>query len=940
MSNVSSNYSASLGDFVRLSGSTVRSEGNYCLEKNEKGGFILGIDNHHRHITVINRGKGMSGSKAEKANNRNINLDFYKAFCAFVNASKFKRLDSVQNVLARAKGELLRRKLAEGEKSAYEGLDTPLERRTVRRLMADLKNAIKSEFKSKFEKEHPLYNVQINDVLGSIDDLKCGAGGFGGFFSGLFGSQPDESKFFLTLVQDISPNEVFDKVDSADKTTVADNKMIRTHLSGALEKLAQDILKENNLTRKVADDIKAIREKAKDLTSEANIGKALSVKDAKSLSEYYYDMVGKYLPRNETTRKNAAYSGGLIGPTVRSEYEELQTYAGEIARIENLNDEESHVVPPSPEFTSSLKGVLGRTSLTLNAEQAGNALLSPILGYLKTYTSAFVGGMELKTNANGLLTLKLKDIVAKDEIYKFALEKMANPDDANIADDVKTKADLAKNMLGDLEELTISIVPKIVNEPIRGDESDPPKTHPVLRLEFPKSGLWSVKRGGEVDYSLANMVSGLLSAMAVAGAVGKFVGKNKKEEIDLEKMVNPEKAFGYTTGDDVNITTVDVDLSALKIDALAEFGLSAADLTSLKVGANGVQFGFCEPAGHRPANPQPGAGAAGFNAPHSLEAEIGTADLVTNAKTLVREHLTKKQEGLAHDSPEWQTLENRKGLLNDLGTLSLTTNPADETITVGANGMQLDSNLGRLEGTARDLVDLLKPRSLSVKLKPQIETPGKLSAEIKDFSFTAAGDTFKASLLSWALKFKPLRKFGFWLFKDKITAGVRNSFGPGATISMQDNGWPKVVLPIGTFTQGILGGATDVGAALSEIKVTSRGVKFGVDVEHVVRNPIVSGTNGDEAALMADMRVILGKQQNAITQEDVQALRRGWDRLVEMKTRIGALIAAANRRRNASKVNPMSHVDALVALKQIEDDIKEFETKRAVLGINGPWRQA
>ena len=32
--------------------------------------------------------------------------------------------------------------------------------------------------------------------------------------------------------------------------------------------------------------------------------------------------------------------------------------------------------------------------------------------------------------------------------------------------------------------------------------------------------------------------------------------------------------------------------------------------------------------------------------------------------------------------------------------------------------------------------------------------------------------------------------------------------------------------------------------------------------------------------------------------------------------------------------------DARVTLKQIEDDIREFETKRAALGINGPWRRA
>ena len=421
MSNASCNYSASLGDFVRLSGSTVRSEGNYYLEKNGKGGFILGIDNHHRHITGLNKGKGLSGSEAEKANNRKINLDFYKALCTFVKASEFKRSDSVQNVLARAKGELLRRKLAEGEKSAYEGLDTPLERRTVRRLITDLKNAIKS----KFETEHPLYNVQISDVLGSIDDLKCGAGGFGGFFSGLFGSQPDESKFFLKLVQDISPNRIFDKVDEAGKTTVADNKMIRTHLSGALDKLALDILKDiksskAELTKDALDDIKAIHARAKELASETNIGKALSVKEAKSLSEYYDAMVGKHLPENGRTR-NSASDGGLVGQAVGSETLAFQAYKNELARIKGLKvavevppPQPPPVDPPSPQFADALKNVLGKTSLTLNAEQAANALLSPLLGILRAHTSAFVGGAEVRTYADGLLTLKLTDIVAKD----------------------------------------------------------------------------------------------------------------------------------------------------------------------------------------------------------------------------------------------------------------------------------------------------------------------------------------------------------------------------------------------------------------------------------------------------------------------------------------------------------------------------------------------
>ena len=922
MSNVSSNYSASLGDFVRLSGTTARSEGNFYLENNGKGGFILGIDNHHRHITGLNKGKGLSGSEAARANNRNINLDFYNAFCAFVNASEYSKRDSVRAVLAEA-GRALLQKKSEEDPNTDKGLETALERRTVSGLMRDLENAIKGE-QGKFDKEHPLFKMKASEIFEAIKGQKCG---------GWFARGVDEADYFLKCVWKeggflSSAGGGIENVKGADQTNEDGNKMIRSYLSAALDKLAVDILKdvkssEAGLTDDALNDIKAIRAKARELMIGANIGKALSVKEAKSLAECYDAMARKHLPENGTTR-TSAYDGGLVGKAVGSETLALQAYENELARIRNLKvaaevpPPPPPVVPPSPQFTDALKNVLGKTSLTLNAEQAANALLSPLLGHLKAHTSAFVGGVEVKAVEDGLLVLKLTDIVAKDFLGKLVPELVSdNPNDTKGA-----AAGLgAKVNFGDLEALSISLVPKIVHEPVQGDESNPPRTRSVLRLTVPKTGAWRVTRGANEQTGVSDLLAGVL------------------DNVPENLLKGPGYEVKKGGQGDANLATVDVDLNALKVDALAKFGLSAADLTSLKVGANGVQFGFCEPAGHRPANPQPGAGAAGFNAPHSLEAEIGTADLVTNAKTLVREHLTKKQEGLAHDSPEWQSLENNKGLLNGLGRLALTTDPADETITLGADGMRLGDNPERLgAGAVRSLVDTLNPSSLSVKLKPRMEAPGRLSAEVKGISLT--GSTFTAKLLSWALKFKPLRKFGFWLFKDKITAGVTSSLGPQATIVMQDDGWPKVTLPVGTFTQGILGGATDVGAALSELKVTNRGVRFGIDVEHVVRNPVVAATNSEEATLMADVRTILGKRQNAITPKDIQALQTGWNSLIAMKTRIGALIAAANRRKESSTVKPMSLADARVTLKRIEDDIKEFETKGAALSINGPWRQA
>lgn len=877
---MSVNFSnAKLSDYFQLSGSSARSEGNFILENDGKGGFILGIDNHHRYIKGVNAQKGLTGSEDDKANNRKLNLGFYKEFSDFVNGSGYRDCVSVQRVLVMAREQLLQTHVENPQDKGLaenKGLDTPLKRRTVKGLEADLKSAIESESELRQEafENTPKYKTST-DVFTAIDEI--------------------DDKYEKGILK-LSDGTV-DYTNWGFLASKTDTKYIRIRLSDALRQLAQDArrpyLQGKAMPQGLLERINEIEAKASALVAEDKLEKNLTVGEAKTLSREFKAAVTNLFPHSAGNQ----YVGG--SSTKETEVKRLND------DLEPFNQEKASVSadrqpnPPSPEFANALKGILGKTSLTLNAAQVGESVIPPFLDYLKAFTGASIGGGAVRTGENGRLMLTLTDVKTSELISRLVDDKLF---DAEGGGKPSKTASLAGSYLGNSNELTIALEPKIVMRQVEGGAPQP-----VLQLSLPQDGN---------NHEKFNLVTFLKGGLPII-----------RKKLQLPR--------GITLASSPDSVMIDVDLANLEKNPLAGLGLSPADLTSLNVGENGVKLGFCEPAANRPANPQPDAAEPRLDSPHSLEADLGVNDLLNNAKAIAKDQLTVAQGKVPRNSPEWREKENLKGVIDHLGALSLAADQTRGTLELRATDITLGDHLNLLpeDSKAKTAVKWLDPRNLSLKFKPKVEADGKVSLEVTDFTYTSGG--LIGGLVAKALKYKAVRQLVWKYFGDRIAGALRGKLGPEASVSLQENGWPKVTLPAVRLTQGVLNGATDFAGRISEIKVTNRGIKIGADVDHAVRNRVVLRVNASEKRRMAEFETITAGENPVIGKKETDELKEIKAVLKKGKADLEKLLEEARKRAIVHPDWPKigSLADMRVTLKRLEEDLAKIDARLKELHI-------
>ena len=892
---MSVNFSnAKLSDYFQLSGSSARSEGNFILENDGKGGFILGIDNHHRYIKGVNAQKGLTGSDGDKANNRKLNLGFYKEFSDFVNGSGYRDCVSVQRVLVKAREQLLQAHVedenAQGEQRD-KGLDTPLGRRTVWALKQAFADAVKGECDRVGDSLFSEPTAKIFSRIKTLD-LKF-----------LFITY-DPKDAYLAFAKDKLGKEEISWTSKTLMATKDGNRRIRTRISDALRTLATDLRQQCAPSDDLEKRIDSLLAKSDDLVSRKNIMEKLTVYEARQLIEEFESAVRDY----HLSEKVEEYACDVAAP--REEYKQI--YNDELARFERLNGEAPvarPVAPPSQAFVDALKGILGKTSLTLNAAQVGQTLVSPLLDYLKTYTGATIGNVAVRTSGNGRLTLTLSDIKA-DELVEHFVDDKTSDVNAEAGSEAGRAAKMAKDHFGDKKELTIAIEPKVVMKPVEGGG-----VRPVLQLSLPEDGLASTYSDGSADDNFGSWLGGVLSIAA------------RKFPKGVTPFYSPDKPTDFIR--------IDIDLANLEKNPLAGLGLSPADLTSLNVGENGVKLGFCEPAANRPANPQPDAAEPRLDSPHSLEADLGVNDLLNNAKAIAKDQLTVAQGKVPRNSPEWRKKENLKGVIDHLGALSLAADQTRGTLELRATDITLGDHLNLLpeDSKAKTAVKWLDPRNLSLKFKPKVEADGKVSLEVTDFTYTSGG--LIGGLVAKALKYKAVRQLVWKYFGDRIAGALRGKLGPEASVSLQENGWPKVTLPAVKLTQGVLNGATDFAGRISEIKVTNRGIKIGADVDHAVRNRVVLRVNASEKRRMAEFETITAGENPVIGKKETDELKEIKAVLKKGKADLEKLLEEARKRAIVHPDWPKigSLADMRVTLKRLEEDLAKIDARLKELHI-------
>lgn len=893
---MSVNFSnAKLSNYFQLSGSSARSQGNFILEKDGNGGFILGIDNHHRYMKGVNAQKGLAGSEEDKANNQKLNLGFFKEFSDFVNGSGYRDSVSVQRVLVKAREQLLQARVkdenAQGEQRD-KGLDTPLGRRTVWALKQAFADAVKGE------------HDRVGDSLFSEPTAKIFSR-IKTFNLKFFFKTYDPKDAYLAFAKDKLGKDEISWTGNTLLATKDGNRRIRTRISDALRTLAIDLRQQCAPSDDLEKRIASLLAKSDDLVSRKNIMEKLTVYEARKLIEEFESAVLNY----HLSEKVEEYACDVAAP--REEYKQI--YSDELARFERLNGEAPvaprPVAPPSQAFVDALKGILGKSSLTLNATQVGQTLISPLLDYLKTYTGATIGNVAVRTSENGRLTLTLRDIKA-DDLVEHLVDDKTSDVNAEAGKEVGRPAKMAKDHFGDKKELTIAVEPKVVMKPVEGGG-----VRPVLQLSLPKDGLASTYSDGSVDDNFGTWLGGVLSFAA------------RKFPKGVTPLYSPDKPTDFIR--------IDIDLAQLEKNPLAGLGLSPADLTSLNVSENGVKLGFCEPAANRPANPQPDAVESRLDSPHSLEADIGANDLLNNAKAIAKDRLTVAQGEDQRNSPGWREKENLKGIIDRLGPLSLATDQARGTLELRATDITLGDHLNLLpeDGIAKTAVKWLDPRNLNLKFKPKVEADGKVSIEVADLTYTSGG--FIGSLVAKALKYKAVRQLAWKYLGDKIAGALRNKLGRDASISLQENGWPKVTLPAVKLTQGVLNGATDFAGRISEIKVTNRGIKIGADVDHTVRNLVVSRVTSVEKRRMAQFETITAGENPIIGKKETAELKAIKAALKKGKSDLEKWLEEARRRAIVHPDWPKigSLADMRVTLKRLEEDLVKIDARLEELHV-------